>query len=136
MTFEGPIRRAVLERDEHTVTVGLMRTEDGSAAGIRLGRPVVGPEPQDSRRGLDSYRIACGAGREHYGGVRQVSITRSRLQVLLDEEAAAALGVHQVSGWDLLLSDEDYQRVIVDGLREVLEYGDPARTPQITVHPE
>lgn len=67
---------------------------DGNGRRLELQRSF-SRDPQDAKRGLDTYCLVTDEGATHYGGVESWRLSINELRLRLDAKASETLGIHR-----------------------------------------
>ncbi len=121
-----------VEQTIDAFTVGLAQHPSGEGAYLILQCALTPPDDQDAATGMDTYCLMDEQGAVHYGGIQRAELTGTTLRFRFDQDAADELGIED-PGRDLTLAiPADDATRLADGLRRVLTYGNPGRSPQLT----
>ena len=120
-----------VEENLDAFTVGLAEDEAGAGAYLIFQCALTPPTEQDAATGTDTYCLMDDQGAVHYGGVRRAEIADATVRLRFDEEAADELGVAHPGRELALAVPEDVTERLVEGLRRILTYGDPAQRPEL-----
>lgn len=93
-TFIAHVLSAEELTDLNTFAVVLAEAPDGTGHRLELQRSLSFDE-QDRRSGQNTYCVSTEEGATHYGGVTSWALDADRLELTLDAEAEAALGVNR-----------------------------------------
>lgn len=120
-----------VEQTIDAFTVGLAQHPSGEGAYLILQCALTPPDQQDAATGMDTYCLMDDQGAVHYGGIQRAELTDSTLRFRFDQDAAEELGIQNPErDLALAIAPDDTAR-LADGLRRVLTYGNPGRTPQL-----
>jgi len=114
--FRANVAAATELADMNVLAVIVAENEDGSGACLEVQRALSFDE-QDRVLGQDTYCIRTETGATHYGGVTSWAVTANVLEVRLDAEAAAELGVQE--GF-LIAIKPDHVQMLQEGLTRVV----------------
>ncbi len=111
--------------------VGIAEDPYGESGHFIFQAGLTDPDGHSRRLGLDSYCILNEAGGVHYGGLKKVSLSSSRIEFQFNSEAVAVLNL-PASEIELDIAPEADVERLRAGLRRVLTYGNAANIPEIS----
>lgn len=115
--------------DEQAIDVGIAWVdEDGTPHSLSFQRCTAEPEEQDIRAGMDSYCVCTERGLTVYGCLQTVQLESGMLTLVFVAEDADIFGIPGSVTIDLRYAGVD-EAIIADRLRDVLDWGSPARRP-------
>ena len=120
-----------VEENQDAFVVALADAARGDGAYLVFQCSLTPPGASDIATGPDSYCLLDEAGAVQYGGVTRAALDGDRLTLALTDEAAETLGVEDGTNTITLnIPPEDTGR-LVEGLRRIFTYGNPAKLPQL-----
>ena len=106
--------------DLNTFGVFLAENPDGSGERLEIQR-ALSFDDSDHDLGMDTYCVCRSTGETHYGGVVSYGVEDRLLRIVVDEAAAAELGIAE--GFLLKLERPQQQiETILSGLRTALGF--------------
>lgn len=102
--------------DLNCFVIVLAEHADGTGERLELQRAITFDE-QDRALGQDTYCLTTSDGATRYGGVRSHDLADGRLQIQLDDDAAATLGV---DGFVIQLNPSVNTTSLHEAIRRVL----------------
>lgn len=112
-------------------TVGLAQHPSGQGAYLILQCALTPPDEQDAATGMDTYCLMDEQGAVHYGGIQRAELTDAALRFRFDQDAAGELGIQNPERELTLTIPTDDAARLATGLRRVLTYGNPDRSPDL-----
>ena len=120
-----------VEETVDAFTVGLAQHPSGQGAYLILQCALTSPDEQDAATGMDTYCLMDEQGAVHYGGIQRAELTDATLRFRFDQDAAAELGIQNPERDLTLTIPPDDATRLATGLRRVLTYGNPDRSPDL-----
>ncbi|MGP4083860.1 Imm10 family immunity protein [Streptomyces sp. KR55] len=111
--------------------VGIAEDQYGESGHFIFQAGLTAPDEQSRRLELDSYCILNETGGVHYGGLKKVSLSPSRISFQFNPEAVAELDL-PAPEIELDIAPEADLEQLRAGLRRVLTYGNPEKVPEIS----
>lgn len=117
--------------EEEALEVGIAGTDEaGAARSFSFQRSTYAPDEQEIRSGMDSYCVCTERGLTAYGCLRSVRLSGSVLVLEFTAEDAEVLEIPTSVEVDLRAARADAGSVSSE-LREILDWGDPVRRPEL-----
>ena len=118
MSFIATMGTAEQLDDLNTYAVILSEQCDGTGNRLEIQKALTFDE-SDRETGMDTYCLCTQTGATHYGGITSWQMKGNNLELLLNVEAASALGLDTTLSIELRLATNSIEKVLA-GLHRLL----------------